>query len=621
MITTADSGVFPDERTTTRASEQDGTYPRPQLVRARWADLCGTWDFEYDDDDEGLDGNWAHRETFAQKITVPFPPESTASGIGDTGFHRVVWYRREIGMDDLTAAGHGTQGERLVLHFGAVDYRATVWFDGTLLGHHEGGHTPFEFDVTAALDPNRILHSLVVRAEDDPLDVSQPRGKQDWELEPHSIWYHRTTGIWQPVWLEAVPHLSVSKLHWTPNLVTGTVLIEVQLNRRPKGETHATVELSWNGARVTELTLRIDSDRAKATIELPTQTNGQDYENLLWTPENPRLLDAVVTVSGEGSAADVVASYLGLRSASIGHGHFLLNDRPYYLRSVLSQGYWPDSHLAAPSASALRDEVQLIKDLGFNAARVHQKIEDPRFLFWADKLGLLVWGETPSAFEFSPRAVTRMMAEWTEAIDRDRSHPSIVTWVPLNESWGVQHIAHDQSTRDYARAMFHLTKALDPSRPVVSNDGWEHLDSDLWTIHDYEPSGAVMAQRYADVDAVGTLFEGIGPAGRRLRLSDEPDRGQPVMLSEFGGIKYETSRPRTPDASAAWGYSSALSADDFATRVGVLLNAVRASSVLTGFCYTQLTDTLQEANGLVTEHRVPKLPLAQLRAIVTGQAE
>lgn len=621
MITTADSGVFPDERTPARASEQDGTYPRPQLVRASWADLCGTWDFEYDDDDEGLDGNWAQRETLTQKITVPFPPESTASGIGDTGFHRMVWYRRDIGMDELTAAGHGAQGERLVLHFGAVDYRATVWLDGTLLGYHEGGHTPFEFDVTTALDPNRALHSLVVRAEDDPLDVSQPRGKQDWELEPHSIWYHRTTGIWQPVWLEAVPHLSVSKLHWTPNLVTGTVLVEVQLNRRPQGETHATVELSWNGARLAELTLRMDSDRARATIELPTQTNGQDYENLLWAPENPRLLDAVVTVSGEGSTTDAVGSYLGLRSASIGHGHFVLNDRPYYLRSVLSQGYWPDSHLAAPSASALCDEVRLIKDLGFNAARVHQKIEDPRFLFWADRLGLLVWGETPSAFEFSPRAVARMMAEWTEAIDRDRSHPSIVTWVPLNESWGVQHIAHDQSTRDYARAIFHLTKSLDPSRPVVSNDGWEHLDSDLWTIHDYEPSGTVLAQRYADVDAVGALFEGIGPAGRRLRLSAEPDRGQPVMLSEFGGIKYKASAPHTPDPSAAWGYSSASSAEDFATRVSALLDAVRASSVLAGFCYTQLTDTLQEANGLATEHRVPKLPLAQLKAIVTGLVE
>lgn len=622
MHTNADSDVFREQPASDhRASQQDGTYPRPQLVRRLWADLCGSWDFEYDDADVGLDANWARREALAQRIIVPFPPESTASGIGDTTFHRVVWYRRDIGPDDLIAAGNRTQGERLLLHFGAVDYRATVWLDGTLLGHHEGGHTPFEFDITAALDLSRTLHSLVVRAEDDPHDVSQPRGKQDWELEPHSIWYHRTTGIWQPVWLEAVPTLSISNLHFTPNLVEGAVLVEVELNCRPTAGASVRVQLSWDGARLADLITQVDSDHTKAILELTRQQNGQDYEHLLWSPENPRLLDAVVTLSGEGGSLDVIGSYLGLRSAAVGHGHFLLNDRPYYVRSVLSQGYWPESHLAAPSAPALHDEVRLIKDLGFNAARVHQKIEDPRFLFWADKLGLLVWGETPSAFEFSPRAVRRMIAEWTEAVERDRSHPCIVTWVPLNESWGVQHIANDQSIRDYARAIFHLTKALDPSRPVVSNDGWEHLDSDLWTVHDYEPSGAVLARRYADAAAVALLFDGLGPAGRRLRLSDEPDRGQPVMLSEFGGVKYQAGGSHSQVDPAAWGYSSALSATDFATRLGDLLDAVRASGVLAGYCYTQLTDTLQEANGLVTDSRIPKLPIAQIRAMVTGHSE
>ncbi len=622
MHITADNDVLRLQRPgTQRASEQDGTYPRPQLVREHWADLCGLWEFEYDDDDAGLGADWALREALDRQIMVPYPPESPASGIGDTGFHRVVWYRRDVGADALEAAGYGAQGERLILHFGAVDYRATVWLDGTLLGHHEGGHTPFDFDVTAALDASRPVHSLVVRAEDDPFDVSQPRGKQDWKLEPHSIWYHRTTGIWQPVWLEAVPAIAISKLHWTPNLIDGTVLVEIELNCRPRAGASLRVELSWDGERLAEVALRVDSDRAKTVLQLTRQVNGQDYENLLWSPEEPRLLDATVTVSSQGIAADIVGSYLGLRSVSVGHGSFLLNGRPYYVRSVLSQGYWPESHLAAPSASALRDEARLIKDLGFNAARVHQKIEDPRFLFWADRLGLLVWGETPSAFEFSTRAVSRMLVEWTEAIERDRSHPCIATWVPLNESWGVQHIAADQAVRDYARTIFHLTKALDPSRPVISNDGWEHLDSDLWTIHDYESSGAVIAQRYADANAVAALFAGIGPAGRRLRLSDEADRGQPVMLSEFGGIKYDAKEPPSIGESAAWGYSSAFSASEFATRVGDLLDAVRASSVLAGYCYTQLTDTLQEANGLATEARVPKLPIAQLRALVRGDSD
>jgi beta-galactosidase/beta-glucuronidase len=258
--------------------------------------------------------------------------------------------------------------------------------------------------------------------------------------------------------------------------------------------------------------------------------------------------------------------------------------------------------------------VQLIKDLGFNAARVHQKIEDPRFLYWADRLGLLLWEEMPSAYEFSPTAARRVVAEWSEVIRRDSSHPSIVTWVPLNESWGVQHISHDATVREYARSLFHLTTSLDPTRPVVSNDGWEHLDSDIWSIHDYEAAGDVVAARYSTRASVDALFAGVGPAGRRLRLSDEPDRGQPVMLTEFGGIKFTSEGGE----DNAWGYSTATSSADFDRRLASLLDAVRASEVLAGYCYTQLTDTGQETNGLVMADRSPKLPLERIRAIMTG---
>ncbi|MCU1585451.1 MAG: glycoside hydrolase family 2 [Microbacteriaceae bacterium] len=612
MQTNADSV----ETTDVRASQQDGTYPRPQLTRQAWADLCGTWEFAYDDSNEGLDSGWPQRETFERSIVVPFPPESPASGIGDPGFHPVVWYRRDIDADDLSAAGFGSQGDRLILHFGAVDYRASVWLNGTFLGSHEGGHTPFSFDATAAIDPSLTNQSLVVRAEDDPFDVGQPRGKQDWKLEPHAIWYHRTTGIWQPVWLEAVPSLAIEKLHWTPDIPAHSVRVAVRLSRRPPAGTSLRIELAWEGEILAEVVARVDSDRFESSITIGRQANGQDYEHLLWSPEHPRLLDAIVTLSSASGHTDVVGSYLGLRSAAVDRGHFLLNDRPYYVRSVLNQGYWPESHLASPSADALRAEAQLIKDLGFNATRVHQKIEDPRFLFWTDKLGLLVWGETPGAYEFSTTAVNRMIAEWTAAIERDHSHPSIVTWVPLNESWGVQHIAHNQAIRDYSRTLFHLTKTLDPSRPVVSNDGWEHLDSDLWTIHDYEAAGEVMRARYADAESVAELVAGMGPAGRRIRLSNEPDRGQPVMLTEFGGIKYSMGA-----ADDAWGYSNATSAQDFGTRLRDLLPAVHDSGVLAGFCYTQLTDTLQEANGLTTDDRKPKLPIEELRAIIMGDHE
>jgi beta-galactosidase/beta-glucuronidase len=595
-----------------RASRQDGTYPRPQLVRGAWTDLGGEWQLRFDDADEGLGQRWFGAEgatAFDRTVIVPFPPESPASGINDTGFHPVVWYRRSI-TPPPRADG------RTILHFGAVDYRCSVWLGGALLGHHEGGHTPFSFDVTDVFDGDGE-HALVVRAEDDPLDVAQPRGKQDWQLDPHVIWYHRTTGIWQPVWLETVAELHIDHLALTPDVTTGSVVVAVELNRRPGDGTRLDLELSYRGESLAAHGIAVHSHRVEVTVVVPRQINGQNYEELLWSEVSPRLIDVRLDLRDAAAATnDTVYSYFGLRSASIDRGRFLLNDRPVFLRSVLSQGYWPQSHLAAPSADALRAEVQLIKDLGFNAARVHQKIEDPRFLYWADRLGLLLWEEMPSAYEFSPTAARRVVSEWSEVIRRDSSHPSIVTWVPLNESWGVQHISHDATAREYARSLFHITKSLDPTRPVVSNDGWEHLDSDIWSIHDYEASGEVVAARYANRSSVDALFAGLGPAGRRLRLSDEPDRGQPVMLTEFGGVKF------TPDAADddAWGYSTAASAADFDRRLTALLDAVRASEVLAGYCYTQLTDTGQETNGVVTADRTPKLPIERLRAIMSGRS-
>jgi beta-galactosidase/beta-glucuronidase len=590
-----------------RASQQDGTYPRPQLLRARWSDLSGPWNFAHDDDDRGIDAGWHANPQFERTITVPFPPESRASGIGDRGFHPVVWYHREVSDADIAAARQGDGSARILLHFGAVDYRAQVWLDGTFLGGHEGGHTPFSFDVTNLVADGTGNHTLVVRAEDDPLDVTQPRGKQDWHLEPHDIWYDRTTGIWQTVWLEGVPDVYVTRAHWTSDLPGASIGLAVRLNRRPIQATTVTVVVSYDGTELAVASATTTTDRATLTIQLPGQANGQAYEHLLWSPEHPRLLDAQVTLS----TGDAFSSYLGLRSATVEQRAFLLNDRPYYVRSVLNQGFWPESHLAAPSVDALRAEAQLIKDLGFNAARVHQKIEDPRFLFWADKLGLLIWEEMPSVFEFSPTAVQRVTAEWTEAIERDRSHPSIVTWVPINESWGVQHIAHNPAMRAYASGLANLTRALDPTRPVITNDGWEHVDSDIWSVHDYEGSADVVQPRYADAASLSGLLVGIGPAGRRVRVSDEPDAGQPIMLTEFGGIRYT---PRD-EVAGAWGYTSASSAEDYRERLGSLVAAIRSSSGLAGFCYTQLTDTQQEANGLYDENRVAKLPVEEFRQI------
>lgn len=605
-----------------RASRLEPARPRPQVVRTSFLELDGEWGFAHDDEDAGRAERWFDGRELPARIRVPFPPESPASGVGDTGYHPIVWYRRSLTTEQLQAAGH-REGRRVIVHFGAVDYRATVWVDGHAVGEHEGGHTPFALDITDALDASAEEHTIVVRAEDDPHDLAQPRGKQDWEEQPHSIWYHRTTGIWQPVWIESVPPQHVTALNWTSDLTAGTVTVEVSLSRAADSVVH--VEVAHDGERLGVVSARATGRSVTVTFPLDGQANGQAYERLLWRPESPTLLDAWVRVEQGGGEPDAAASYLGLRSVRWSDGALLLNDRPVTMRSVLSQGYWPQSHLAAPSPEALRREVELIAELGFNAVRVHQKIEDDRFLYWADRSGLLVWGEMAATYSFTPLSVERTTAEWTEAVLRDRAHPCIITWVPLNESWGVQHIASRPDQRAFAEAMYQLTKALDPTRPVISNDGWELGTSDLWTLHDYEADGDVLAARYdVEESRLREYISGIGPAGRQVRLPGTRDTGQPIMLTEFGGVKWAV------DASPAdsWGYSEATGPEEYAAMLEAILGAVQAGTRgvrgrergLAGWCWTQLTDTMQERNGLLTEDREPKLPLDRLRALIRGTA-
>jgi hypothetical protein len=603
-----------------RASEQDGTHPRPQLLRAAWTDLGGPWDFRYEDDlaaevDDSRGFDPQHT------ITVPFPPESVASGIGDTGFHPVVWYQRRITADDLRTAGHSAAAPRVLLHFGAVDHRATVWIDGALVGAHEGGHTPFSVDVTKHLtdhpDEAGQGHLLVVRAEDDPHDVTQPRGKQDWHEDAHAIWYRRTTGIWQTVWLEAVPALSVEHVRWLPS-APDAVEVTVRFRGHVTPGTAVRIALSFAGAPLgTTVFEDVAASRPlRAVLSIAAQRNGQAEDELTWSPEHPRLVDATIEVlDAGGGTVDVVTSYLGLRTVAAAHGAFLLNGAPYDVRSVLNQGYWPDSHLTAPSVGALRDEVELIRALGFTACRVHQKIEDPRFLFWADRLGLLVWAEMPGAYEFSPEAVDRLVREWIAAVDRDVAHPSVVTWVPFNESWGIQQVRRDPAQQAFARGVVDLTRALDPTRPVIANDGWEQQNTDVITVHDYEGDGARFAASYADDAARTALLRGLAPSGHEQLVGGAADHGQPVMVTEFGGVDYQPGERRED----GWGYTAATDGDDWIARIMALYDGIRASTFLAGSCWTQLTDTMQETNGLVTADRRPKVAIDEIRRAVVGR--
>ncbi|WP_217178742.1 glycoside hydrolase family 2 TIM barrel-domain containing protein [Streptomyces sp. AC495_CC817] len=598
------------------AGSQDGRYPRPQLVRDSWADLSGPWRFAFDPDDRGVADGWAQdAAAIAGEIIVPFPPESPASGIGDTGHHRVLWYRRTVTAAEVAEAGHG-DGRTLLLHFGAVDHSADVWIDGTHVGAHEGGHTPFSVVVPAHATQG---FDLVVRAEDDPRDLAQPRGKQDWEERRHVVWYDRTSGIWQPVWLESVPARHVRALAWRTDPDAATAQLSVELDGRPAPGTRLSVRISRGVETAAAQVSEIAESRATVTLSLPALRNGQARDSWLWSPEHPHLLDALVELLPPDGVPDRIGSYLGIRTVGTGGGRVLVNDRPVAVRAVLAQGYWPQSHLAAPDADALRAEAQLIKDLGFTSVRVHQKIEDPRFLYWADRLGLLVWAEMPSVYEFSDVAVERLMREWTAVVRRDVSHPSIVVWVPLNESWGVDRIAVAPRERELARALYHLTHALDDTRLVVSNDGWEHTRSDLFTVHDYENDAAVLRQRYGTPDAVREALDGIAPNGRRMLVgtpeesADTADR--PVLLSEFGGVSVDH------EADGTWGYRMVDSDEALEAHLTTLFAAVRDCRPLAGWCYTQLTDTGQETNGIADENRVPKIPLERMRRIVAGDPD
>ncbi|ACX67004.1 glycoside hydrolase family 2 protein [Paenibacillus sp. Y412MC10] len=578
-------------------------YPRPQFQRKEWLTLNGEWDFSFDDEAIGEDAGWHQAESqasFTRKINVPFTFQSKLSGIDDPSFHDVVWYRRtfEIPQD--------WNGKRIILHFGAVDYLAKVWVNGHLVAMHEGGHTPFQADITASLVKGS--NTLVLRAEDFSRDVTLPRGKQYWLELSASIFYTRTTGIWQSVWLEPVSPVHLGKTMMTPDIDRNEIRIRTFLEGyKATEDLKLQITVSYQGECVAEDQYAIRSAEQQRTIGLSDFTD--HGLGRLWSPEHPNLYTIEFRLVQDGDVVDQVSSYFGMRKISIENGKLCLNNRPYFQRLVLDQGYFPEGILTAPSDEALKRDVELAKEMGFNGVRKHQKTEDPRFLYWCDKLGLLLWSEAANAYEYSESYVRRFTAEWQEIIERDYNHPCIITWVPLNESWGVPNVQMDKRQQQHGLAMYHLTKSLDDSRPVVYNDGWEHMTTDLVTIHDYESRQEVLEKRYA---TAASAVEAM-PANRRIFVGGASYEGQPILVSEFGGIAFKKSDWE------GWGYSGAENEEDFLIRLKAVVDPMFSSPVIQGYCYTQLTDVEQEINGLLTYDRKPKAPLETIRNIMTGR--
>lgn len=568
-------------------------YPRPDFQREKWLPLNGEWDFSFDE------------PIFDQKILVPFACETKLSGIHDTSFHNAVWYRRSFSLPEPM---HDRQ---ILLHFGAVDYTCRLWVNDQFIREHTGGQCGFSADITDALNASGE-NVIVLEARDDPADLEMPRGKQYWKPESESIFYTRTTGIWQSVWLEAVSPMHLCSCRITPLFDERSVRFSYALSAAPQHVT-LTAEITFRGKTAGAVSVTPTSARGAFDWQIDQSAlSAWNYqEDLVWTPEQPNLFDVTFRILEHGCEVDAVQSYFGMRKVSIQNGQFLLNNRPYYQKLVLDQGYWPESLLTAPSDEAFIRDIELTKAMGFNGVRKHQKVEDPRYLYHADRMGLLVWGEIGAAYLYSEQYADRIYREWLDVLRRDYNHPCIVVWTPLNESWGVQEIETDPRQQAHSEAMVAITKSMDTTRLVVDNDGWEHTNGDLLTIHDYSPSGEMLRTHLGSMDTILALR----PAQRALFVGRHAYAGQPILLSEFGGVKFV---PGT-EAQHSWGYCEADSCAAFAGKLRELFDAVRACPLVDGYCYTQLTDVETEQNGLLTYDRTPKLPLETICAILNGR--
>lgn len=567
-------------------------YPRPQFVRDEWVNLNGEWEFAFDDKDEGLAEGWYDGRKLDRKIIVPFAYQTELSGINDKSIHEIVWYARDFEFSE------DWFGRDLVLNFGAVDYLSTIWVNGQEVGHNLGGHVPFQFDIAPYV--KRGKNRLTVRVVDRQ-DPQQPRGKQSHTGLPEGIDYYCTTGIWQTVWLEPVPPIRIEEIRiitWARrNLIELTVFLHA-----PSAPWRIEVEVSESGrvvAREEDLTAVATG---RLAIVIP-------YAKL-WSPESPNLYDLRIRLFEEDKLLDEVKSYVGLRGLRLLNGKVLVNGKPTYLKMVLDQGYWPDGYLTAPSDEALQTDIGWIKLFGFNGVRKHQKIEDQRWLYWCDRLGLLVWEEMPNAREWSSKAEDWLSNEWQTAVRRDYNHPCIITWVPVNESMGFPGLGQEHAGQyAFIERMVSVTRRLDTTRPVVDNDGWEHTDiTDICAIHDYTPTAEKLASRYEETLSTGKLPLKVWIGEKPLFARGSHYRGQPIVLSEVGGFLTipEHLPPEKRDLLYQF-YDSFRTSEELLEKYGDLMRGISSLKFLAGFCYTQLTDIEQEINGLLTYDRKPKV--------------
>ncbi len=554
-------------------------HPKPQFMRDSWLNLNGPWDFEIDNGRSGVARRMMEPGApYSMEITVPFCPESALSGVEHKDFLYGVWYRRTVALTEAQLQG------RVHLHFGAVDHTCTVFVNGQEAGRHTGGYVSFWVDITDQAVAGENL--IAVYAEDDTRDPLIPRGKQSEEFFSHGCDYTRTTGIWQTVWLEFLPAVHIDRFRLYPDIATGSLTVVAQV----QGAEALTVRAAYEGRPMGEACA--ESAGGSVTVTLPLA------EKHLWEVGNGRLYDLTLTYG-----TDTVHSYFGLRSVSLDGKCCHINGKPVFQRLVLDQGFYPQGVYTAPTDGELLADIQRSMAMGFNGARLHEKIFEERFLYHADRMGYLVWGEFPNwgLDHTRPEAVYGILPQWLEEMERDFNHPAIVGWCPFNETW-------DQDGRrqcdDVLRAVYRATKTADPTRPCIDTSGSYHVETDIFDVHDYEQDPAKFAATYP---YDGPFFDRFAKR--------QPYGGQPLMVSEYGGIGYSLS-------GAAWSYGNAAqSREEYIARFKALADVMLNHPAMLGFCYTQLTDVEQEQNGVYTYDRQPKVDPAVFHAILSRKAK
>ena len=582
-LATAISGMV------SRAEIPRSEHPRPDFQRENWLSLNGEWQFEIDAKADGESRGLVAGHALQGKIVVPFCPESSLSGVTNTALMKHVWYRRSFDVPETM------KGKRVRLHFGGVDYQTWVWINGKPAGSHIGGNVAFNFDITRFLKEG--ANEVVVHAFDDTTSGKQPTGKQTHSVSEGCV-YTRTTGIWQPVWLEAVGSSFVESFSIVPDPDHSRVLIEVGVNGSDTNLT-VTAEAYADGKKVGSESAPVAWRNHRLVVNLSKKH--------LWEVGSPFLYDLKFSLRSGKKELDQVNSYFGLRKVEIQGRSILINGKRVFQRLILDQGFYPDGIWTAPTDAALKHDIEMSMAAGYNGARLHQKVFEPRFLYWADKLGYLVWGEFPNwGYNFKPENYSLYINEWTEILQRDRNHPAIIGWCPFNET--------GDNPGELQQIIWRETKVIDPTRPILETSGWAHtiINPEIRDDHDYNQDPASFKARWMDFFTATTTVP--IPARYQSQGSVSKDLGIPFMVSEFGGTGWG-------DKQGGWAYGSGpKDIEEFYKRYDGLVSALLDNPNMFGFCYTQLTDVEQEHNGLYFYNRRPKFDLKRLHASTSRQA-